>query len=573
MFNEGTVHISKKADVHDLLDNEDLDKLEGLISEGDAHKYDPKDFKKDFITKLDLDLDILKDIQAQWENVAPDPKLEGFVFHLKKNKTLKKNKLAIFTEAKETGGYIYEKLIGEFPDQVMFCSSDGGRYKKNQDDTLLRNHAATDLAKNNFGPNTAKEKQADDLRILITTDILAGGVNLRRANIIINYDLPWNPTRALRRAGRVNRLGSEFAKIHIFNFFPASHSDAHLGPGVNVTNKIQMFHDILGADARYLTNSEQFGSLEPFNKLNDEKTYSGEDEEGGSGLKYLEIIRKIRDKDPGLFQKIKQLPKKARSGFVRAGLAADRSVAFFRAGNLKESYANENGGSREITFFEAVAALECAENTPRAGRPAGFFAPLRQNKAKFEPGAYVAEIPSTKGGRSNTKYIEDRLSDIKFKHCNAFTDDEKAFIARVKAMLKQGTMAKETAVAIKGKAEKGFSAGWILAILRKPVPAHALPTGEEGDKKGGQKYDLGCQKLHTQPLSLPSAAVSSLKSMAMVAGNWASFTRSSMDFLPLKAVFPYAFSISRNQSTKSPPLFRTFIRFGVDFFQHRTQFP
>ncbi len=490
MFNKGTVYISKKANVYDLLDNEDLDKLEGLINEGDAHKYDSKDFKKDFIPKLERDLGILKDIQAQWENVTSDPKLDQFVLELKKNKTLTNSKMVIFTEAKETGGYIYEKLIGEFPGQVMFCSSEGVRHTKSHENTLLRNYEATDLVNNNFDPNTQKEKQVDDLRILITTDILAEGVNLHRANIIINYDLPWNPTRVLQRVGRVNRLGSKFDEIHIFNFFPASHSDAHLGLEVNVTNKIQMFHDILGEDARYLTDTEQFDSQELFNKLNDEKTYSGEDEEGDSELKYLEIIRKIRDKAPGLFEKIKELPKKARSGFVRKGLAADCLVTFFRAGNLKKFYANENGQSREITFFEAVAALECGENTKRAGSPDAFFDLLRQNKAKFESDAYVASIPATTGGKSNTSYIEDRLSTIEFKYCKAFKDDDKAFNSRVMAMLKQGTMASKTAQNIKKKAEKEISPEGFLAILREYVPAHDLPTGQDDDKRESQKKEV-----------------------------------------------------------------------------------
>ncbi len=156
------------------------------------------------------------------------------------------------------------------------------------------------------------------MRILIATDVLAEGINLHRSNVVINYDLPWNPTRVLQRAGRVNRLGSQhLTNVHIFNFFPTTQSDAHLGLEMNITNKIQMFHDILGEDAKYLTDGEEIGSQELFNTLNNKKAYTGEDEEGDSELKYLEMMRKIRDENPDLFQKIKNLPKKARSGFIK----------------------------------------------------------------------------------------------------------------------------------------------------------------------------------------------------------------------------------------------------------------
>ena len=71
-----------------------------------------------------------------------------------------------------------------------------------------------------------------------------------------------------------------------------------------------MFHDILGEDARYLSEGEKIGSQELFDKLNSKKSYTGEDEDGDSELKYLELMRNIRDKQPDLFEKIKTYLKK-----------------------------------------------------------------------------------------------------------------------------------------------------------------------------------------------------------------------------------------------------------------------
>ena len=194
----------------------------------------------------------------------------------------------MFTESKETGDYIYEALIKEFPNQVMFYSSKGGRHSN---DTLTSNHVISrDLITANYDPNRKAKEQSKDLKILIATDVLAEGINLHRSNVLVNYDLPWNPTRVLQRAGRVNRLGSKFSKVHIFNFFPTTQSDEHLGLEVNITNKIQMFHDILGEDAKYLSDGEEFGSQELFNTLNSKKAYTGEDGEGDSEFGMIILI-------------------------------------------------------------------------------------------------------------------------------------------------------------------------------------------------------------------------------------------------------------------------------------------
>lgn len=466
MYHSGTIYISKKIDVYDLIEKDSIDLLEAFVDEERAQKYDSKDFNKDFIEKLELDLQILKSIQGLWKDVSNDPKLEQFILELKNNKVLKNNKLVVFTESKETGDYIFEALLDEFPDQVMFYSSTGGRHSNKK---LTTNHAVSrDLISTNFDPN--RKGQANDLKILITTDILAEGINLHRSNVLINYDLPWNPTRVLQRAGRVNRLGSKFSKVHIFNFFPTSQSDKHLGLELNITNKIQMFHDILGEDAKYLSDGEEFGSQELFNTLNNKKAYTGEDGEGDSELKYLELMRKIRDNNPDLFQRIKDLPKKARSGFMKKEIDGDQLITFFRIGKLKKFYLNTNGQSNEVTFFDAVRDLECEPGTKRAEIPNQYYHSLQTNKARFDLDTNVGDEPAgSSGGLSNYKYIENRLKDKVFKNYKGFTDSDDDFLNGVREMLAQGTIAKKTAQVIKKDLEKTLNQLDTLNILRKHI--------------------------------------------------------------------------------------------------------
>ena len=468
MYQGGTVYISKKVDVYDLIESDNIERLEEFVEDEKAHKYDSKDFKKAFVTKLQFDLELLREVKKLWEKVDTDPKLEKFIQELKTTPALKKNKFVIFTESKETGDYIYESLLNVFPGKVMFYSSSGGRHT---DKKLMSNHTVSrDLITANFDPNRKAKEQTNDLKVLIATDVLAEGINLHRSNVIVNYDLPWNPTRVLQRAGRVNRLGSTFPKVHIFNFFPTTQSDEHLGLEVNITNKIQMFHDILGEDAKYLSEGEEFGSQELFNTLNSKSAYTGENGEGDSELKYLELMRKIRDEQPDLFEIIKNLPKKARSGFQKEKLEADQLVTFFRIGKLKKFYINQSGKSSEITFFDAVNELECFPDTKRAKIPNDYYHLLQTNKTRFELDSNVGEEETKgSGGRSNTNYIENRLKDKGFKNFKGFTDSNDEFINGVKEMLSQGTIAKKTAQLIKKDLEKTLDPLQVLHILEKHI--------------------------------------------------------------------------------------------------------
>lgn len=479
MYYSGTVYISKKIDVYDLIESDNIERLEEFVEDEKANKYNSKDFTKEFVTKLEFDLEILREVKQLWKKVDSDPKLEQFIQQLKKDQALKKNKLVIFTESKETGDYLYEALLNEFPSKVMFYSSTGGRHTNYE---LTSNHTISrEIITANFDPKQ-KEKR-DDVKILIATDVLAEGINLHRSNVLINYDLPWNPTRVLQRAGRVNRLGSNFPKVHIFNFFPTTQSDHHLGLEINITNKIQMFHNILGEDAKYLSDGEEFGSQELFNTLNSKSAYTGEEGEGDSELKYLEMMRKMRDEQPELFNRIKKLPKKARSGFHKSSNEDDQLVTFFRIGKLKKFYINQNGKSSEITFFDAVNELECKPETKRAKIPNEYFHLLQTNKARFELDVTVGDGPvKSSGGRSNAKYIETRLKDKSFKNFKGFTDSNDEFLNGVREMLAQGTIAKKTAQLIKNEMEKTTDPLQVLHILEKHIRFVAIEGSQNAAK-------------------------------------------------------------------------------------------
>jgi superfamily II DNA or RNA helicase len=450
MFDKGTVYISKKANVFDLMDADDIETLEQLVEDDKADKYESSNFNPEYKDLLKQDIQTLIKIREIWLPIHEDPKLDKIICELKNNKVLSGKKVVLFTESKETGDYLFDNLFDKFQKKVMFYSSAGGRY---EDLKTKHNHITSrDVIQANFDPKA--DPVSNDIQILITTDILAEGINLHRSNVLINYDLPWNPTRVLQRVGRVNRLGSEYNSIHIFNFFPTTQADIHLGLEANITNKLQMFHYIMGEDAKYLSDGEIIGSQELFQTLNNKATYTDEDDGENSELKYLAMIREIRDTNPVLFDKIKKLPKQARSG-MKPKKDSNQMITFFRLGNLKKFYLYGEQKSVEINFFDAMNGMECKPGEPRQPVPGNYFDILNFNKAQFRRDTTEnSELPAKKGGKSNTDFIEKILKDTAFRNCKKFTESDEEFLSTVRMMLAGGVIAKKTAQHIKKELEK-----------------------------------------------------------------------------------------------------------------------
>ena len=89
----------------------------------------------------------------------------------------------------------------------------------------------------------------DDYKILISTEVLAEGVNLHRAHVVVNYDTPWNSTRLMQRIGRVNRIGTTAKKIYIYNFYPTAQVNSQIELENKAKLKLFAFHSALGEDS------------------------------------------------------------------------------------------------------------------------------------------------------------------------------------------------------------------------------------------------------------------------------------------------------------------------------------
>lgn len=465
---KGKVYVSKKYanKIFELLDNDDEAAIEKLLASDKARRYPAKDFTDGLRKDLENDLAILKEIQGLWRRVKRDPKLLSFVERLSSHPVLKKNKLIVFTESKETADYLARNLEREFPnDGVLAFTGDSS--------ALVRERVIE-----NFDARARLPK--DDYRILISTEVLSEGVNLHRSNVVINYDIPWNPTRLMQRVGRINRVDTTFDTIYSFNFFPTEQSNDQIQLKEIAQAKIEMFITLLGSDARLLTEGEEIESHELFNRLISKKTITGEDEGDESELKYLAVIRGIRDNDPDLFEKIKRLPKKARTA-KKCTQTANRLLTYFRKGKLQKFFVVGRGDSEEVDFMKAAALLESGQEVPREKLPADFYDKLEKNKQafKFTTIEEAAEVTPPRGGRDSTFQVLRILKAM--RDFRQYTEDQEAYLKRVLNRLEEGALPKQTTKTVLRALNKELKQGKpnplkVLALLQSNIPGELLES-------------------------------------------------------------------------------------------------
>jgi superfamily II DNA/RNA helicase len=436
-YENGNVYLSKKYinKIFEFLEEGDDESIQKLIDEGKAERYGSEEFRLEFYDDLKNDLAILINIKEMWSSIKRDPKLEKLIQRLRGHAILRNNKLIIFTESKETAEYLTETINHLLGKQALLFHGQVSEYIK-------------DIVIENFDARARNKK--DEYRILVTTDVLAEGVNLHRSNIVLNYDIPWNPTKLMQRVGRINRIDTQFDEVHTYNFFPTKQADSEIELTHIARSKIEAFLNLLGADAAVLTEGEPVESHELFDKLISKKTIIGE-EEAESELKYLRIIEEVRDKNPNLFEKIKKLPKKSRSSRKYSDSKeeiADSSflITFFRKGRLMKFYGSaSNKEAVELDFLTAARIFECDEEEKRATIPLEvYYELLEKNKQAFFNSTIEEFIlPKKRQGRDNTRNLI-KILKITQKNSRALTEEQEEYLRILINRLEEGAIPKST---------------------------------------------------------------------------------------------------------------------------------
>jgi superfamily II DNA or RNA helicase len=353
MFENGTIYIAPNLNVSEYIIEDKEDELIELINQ--KKDFDPTieictpdDFEEVFYSGLEKDYKILGTLVKKWEQVEEDPKLDEFIHNLN-NGLLDKEinpqqKLVVFSESKETTNYLLEKLNAEGFNKILEVSAEN-------------RNKLVNVIRENFDANIKRTDYKSNYNIIITTEVLAEGVNLHRSNVIVNYDTPWNSTKLMQRIGRINRIGSSAGNVFIYNFYPTAKVNSDIELEKKAIMKLQAFHSALGEDSQIYSTDEEIGTFGLFDK----EVQEDKDER----LAYLMELRKFKSENPEKFRKIKNMPLRARVG-RKDRTKRDTTICFIRNNRRDAFYwIREKGDLEEMTFVET--AKEFRADIPESG--------------------------------------------------------------------------------------------------------------------------------------------------------------------------------------------------------------
>lgn len=308
----------------DLWGGEDSDPEEDIVPPeflDEVTRLDPKDYNvSEMLQETFLDLDQIVQFLNEVRQFEPrhDDKLQKLI-RLLRSKELEGDKVIIFTEFADTARYLHRELKKAGIDGV--AQVDSGT-KGNRADVIGRFSpyynamTSADLAR----------KGREEIRVLVSTDVLSEGLNLQDASRMINYDIHWNPVRLMQRIGRVDRrldpeveallvrdhpeVATSRGTVKFWNFLPPSELNKLLTLFQTVTRKTLLISKTLGIEGKkLLTPEDDYDALRDFNHDYEGTKTAIED-------MHLEYQALLQD-DPELGARLTDLPISVFSGRER----------------------------------------------------------------------------------------------------------------------------------------------------------------------------------------------------------------------------------------------------------------
>ena len=376
-------------------EDEDIVPVEMLEA---VEKLDRNEYEvEEMISETFLDLDQIAQFLNEARKFEPrhDDKLLRLV-HLLNTADLAGQKVLVFTEFADTARYLKRQLDEAAIEGVAQLDSAS---KGNRAQVIKR------FSPFYNGSSSASLEDAglQEIRVLISTDILSEGLNLQDASRMINYDIHWNPVRLMQRIGRVDRrMNPEIekcilaqhpqaatlrGKVSYWNFLPPDELNAILTLYTRVTQKTLLISKTLGIEGKkLLTPEDNFDALRDFNHAY-EGTRTAIEE---MHLEYQALLQT----EPELEARLRHLPGSTFSG-------RQRMV----------------DGIRGVFFCYALPALdtETGEFTDAAGSTRWYLYDFDRDVILEEPGEIVASIRSERETPRNCTTDEKALIGIRAK--------------------------------------------------------------------------------------------------------------------------------------------------------------
>lgn len=478
--------------------NEDAKRLLEGMATVDTSEYDLRGIDR----AVKHDVKVLTRIWERVKDIKPekDAKLKCLKDLLRGE--LRGRKVLVFTYYKDTARYLYRHLgHPENPKAQKFCQELGGLKVRRMDsgaDAKERVRIVEAFApKSNGKPELAGSEREIDL--LISTDVLSEGQNLQDCGLLLNYDLHWNPTRMVQRAGRIDRIGSDFDELWLYNMFPDAGLERLLRLVESLSAKISAidqagFHDasVLGE----LVHPQNFNTLRRIRE--EDGTVIREEELATELVSNETLAHQLKQLlDAGAREMLESLPDGIHSGLVKPNakgvffyFRAERNgeeLHFWRYVDLKDRSVLDNR-------YLIANLIQCEPTTPRLVEPgalSGVFA--LQEEAIADILKSVAEKQALEFAPRTIDPVQQTVATAIQGYLNHPDVDRKEAIELIR-LLNQPMLSvqiRELRVALRSFKAAGQVKVLIEAVRRlRHIVSEPAPAGGEAPRAGLRREDL-----------------------------------------------------------------------------------
>lgn len=437
MFNNNKVFIAPDLDINLLLESgfteeEIEERLNAKAEENPKNAiFKADDFHPEFIEMLHKDQEILEQIAKDWKEIsdADDSKFAKFNELLKhelfKTERNPEQKLVVFSESVDTVEYLQRRI--NRPDVLVVSA-------KNRDQQFK-------TIRENFDANY-KDK-LNNYNIILTTDVLAEGVNLHRSNVIVNYDTPWNSTRLMQRIGRVNRIGSISKHIYNYVFYPSREGNREINLNQIAISKIQTFHTTFGADNQIYSREEILER--DLGKLFDEAVKE-QKKDFNKEIPFYEELRTLYQTNRREYNRIAKLSLRSRTGResrVVEGVTLTGDTLVFLKTNFRKVFFLVSENVKAISVLDALNYFKAAKEEQPVSRIDGHHKHVEMALKEFrmmqDEEIQVQEAPREDAGNMGVQVAT--AVNLLTRFMREIDDDDLYLkVAQLKALAERGVI-------------------------------------------------------------------------------------------------------------------------------------
>jgi len=243
------------------------DELEDLIGESlDEDADEPlEDSRLVDPAALQEEIDYLEDFLQQLSDLGTDPKLKQLLNDLGRLRA-QHPRTVIFTQYADTMDFLRERLAEVYGEQVACFSGRGGEVwdpKRQVWKTTTKDDIKAGFLRGRYG-------------VLVCTEAASEGLNLQASDLLINYDMPWNPMRVEQRIGRIDRIGQRSPRVYVRNYYYRESVEAQIYSVLRrridlFATAVEPLQPVLGKAAKRIENTAMAPAEERVRLLEEEK--------------------------------------------------------------------------------------------------------------------------------------------------------------------------------------------------------------------------------------------------------------------------------------------------------------